>query len=47
MTELNITTGRCLCGAIRYEFRGAPEWVVHCHCDSCRSASVLGHEQIR
>jgi hypothetical protein len=30
------TTGRCLCGAIRYEFRGPPEWVVHCHCDSCR-----------
>jgi len=30
------TTGRCLCGAIRYEFRSAPEWVVHCHCDSCR-----------
>jgi hypothetical protein len=36
MAEPDITTGRCLCGAIRYEFRGAPEWVVHCHCDSCR-----------
>jgi hypothetical protein len=30
------TTGHCLCGAIRYEFRGPPEWVVHCHCNSCR-----------
>lgn len=36
MAESVPTIGRCLCGAIRYEFRGAPEWVVHCHCDSCR-----------
>jgi hypothetical protein len=36
MAEAEISTGRCLCGAIRYEFRGAPEWVVHCHCESCR-----------
>ena len=36
MVDLELTTGRCLCGAIRYEFRGAPEWVVHCHCDTCR-----------
>ena len=31
-----ITTGRCLCGAVRYEYRGPPLWVAHCHCDSCR-----------
>jgi hypothetical protein len=36
MADAETTTGRCLCGAIRYAFRGAPEWVVHCHCDSCR-----------
>jgi hypothetical protein len=30
------TTGRCLCGAVTYEFDGAPMWVIHCHCDSCR-----------
>jgi len=36
MADAEPTTGRCLCGAIRYEFRGKPEWVVHCHCDSCR-----------
>jgi hypothetical protein len=36
MSDPEPTTGRCLCGAVRYEFRGAPEWVVHCHCDSCR-----------
>jgi hypothetical protein len=36
MAESDVTIGRCLCGAIRYEFRGRPEWIVHCHCDSCR-----------
>jgi hypothetical protein len=30
------TTGRCLCGAIAYEFTGQPRLVVHCHCESCR-----------
>jgi hypothetical protein len=29
-------TGRCLCGAVRYEFELPPLWVVHCHCESCR-----------
>jgi hypothetical protein len=31
-----VTSGRCLCGDIRYEFVGAPDRVFHCHCDSCR-----------
>lgn len=30
------TTGRCLCGDIRYRFEGKPLWVGHCHCESCR-----------
>jgi len=30
------TKGRCLCRAIEYEFEGAPLWVAHCHCESCR-----------
>jgi hypothetical protein len=30
------TTGRCLCGAIRYEYVGDPALVAHCHCESCR-----------
>jgi len=29
-------TGRCLCGDIRYEYRGAPTNISYCHCDSCR-----------
>jgi len=28
--------GRCLCGAIMFEAVGAPLWVGHCHCQSCR-----------
>jgi len=28
--------GRCLCGDIRYEYRGAPLKILHCHCESCR-----------
>ena len=34
--DTKITTGRCLCGDIRYEYRGPALWVMHCHCDSCR-----------
>jgi len=29
-------SGRCLCGAIRFTAAGAPKWVAHCHCESCR-----------
>jgi len=28
--------GRCLCGAVRYEYDGPENWVGHCHCESCR-----------
>ena len=31
--------GGCLCGRVRYACLGAPRWVVHCHCASCRRAS--------
>ncbi len=30
------TTGRCLCGALAYEFDGEPLWQSYCHCESCR-----------
>ncbi len=28
--------GRCLCGAVTYEYDGPENWVGHCHCESCR-----------
>ena len=35
---MTTTKGRCQCGAIDYEFEGAPRWVMHCHCENCRRA---------
>jgi hypothetical protein len=34
-----IHQGRCLCGAVGFEARGAPKWVLWCHCESCRRHS--------
>ena len=28
--------GRCLCGAVSYEYEGPENWRGHCHCASCR-----------
>ena len=30
------STGQCLCGAVRFEFDGAPAKVGFCHCKMCR-----------
>lgn len=29
-------TGRCLCGAVGFEYEGAENWRGYCHCESCR-----------
>ena len=31
-----MTTGRCLCGDIKFSTEGEPIFVAHCHCESCR-----------
>ncbi len=32
-------TGRCLCGAVRYEVAGPPLRTSYCYCEDCRRAS--------
>lgn len=32
--------GKCFCGAVEIEARGAPEGMGYCHCSSCRSWSA-------
>ena len=38
---MNATSmsGRCLCGSIVFRSTGAPNWTLHCHCESCRRAT--------
>ena len=33
---MTLRKGRCLCGAVGYEYRGPENWIAHCHCESCR-----------
>ena len=35
-------TGGCLCGALRYEAIGEPQYTGHCYCVDCRKASGSG-----
>lgn len=37
MAELR--TGGCLCGAVRYELAGAPQFSLQCHCRDCQRSS--------
>lgn len=32
----STTRGRCLCGAVTFEYSGPEAWRGHCHCESCR-----------
>lgn len=34
-----VRNGRCLCGGVRFETRGAPRFISNCHCETCRRAS--------
>jgi len=35
-SEEKITTGGCLCGAVRYEVKGPLRNIVNCHCSLCQ-----------
>ena len=39
MGNKKSTMGGCLCGELRYEGKGEPAWVVHCHCKWCQRVS--------
>ena len=38
-----MTTGACLCGAVRFEISGAFEAFFLCHCSRCRKGSGSAH----
>ena len=33
-----MVSGSCLCGKVRYELEGRPQFINHCHCSMCRKA---------
>jgi hypothetical protein len=37
-----MAKGRCLCGALRYEFDGPFKAMMHCHCSMCRKHHGTG-----
>lgn len=39
MSEEDVHSGGCLCGAVRYEIRGPALQTTLCHCEDCRKAS--------
>jgi hypothetical protein len=49
----DMHAGGCLCGAVRFEVRGAPKWTAYCHCHSCRKhtgapvSAFAGYERDR
>jgi hypothetical protein len=42
MSEPRRYTGGCLCGAVRYEAMGEPQYAGYCYCADCRKASGSG-----
>ncbi len=41
--KTHTVTGDCLCGAVSFEYEGAPEFVMNCHCSRCRKAKGAAH----
>lgn len=44
--EEGVFTGGCLCGRIRYRVQGVPANQTHCHCETCRRASLDHPERV-
>ncbi|HEX2257632.1 MAG TPA: GFA family protein [Afifellaceae bacterium] len=40
MSEANVHTGRCFCGAVELTVTGEPVAMGYCHCESCRQWSA-------
>lgn len=38
MSDPVVSTGSCLCGAVRFEVTLPTKWCAHCHCSLCRRA---------
>ena len=38
-----MLTGGCLCGAVRYEADGEPDWTALCYCRDCQRTSGSGY----
>lgn len=36
---MNLATGGCMCGGVRYEVVGPLRGIIACHCEQCRRAS--------
>ena len=35
----NHVEGHCLCRSVTFEYDAEPNWIAHCHCESCRRAT--------
>lgn len=43
MTDKPFATGHCLCGAVSFSIKTAPQMTGQCHCKDCQRASGTGH----
>lgn len=38
-----MTSGQCLCGAVRFSLEVEPRYFYRCHCSLCRKQTGVGH----
>ncbi len=38
-----VVTGGCQCGAVNFEYAGAPSMMMNCHCSRCRKVKGAAH----